>query len=218
MYLYKDPAQPLSVTGSFDSISGTYAFQGRGFDVLESSSINFRGDLNPEIYVTVTRVISGVETRVSIFGPLKQPELRLASTPPLDQSDILSLIVFNAPTNLLSAAQQQQLLVRAGTLAAGFLVAPILSAIENETGIDIIEVEPDEFGTGAKITIGGRDRARPGRAVQPAVRPGGVRRGDHRVLPVASLPDPRHLLRRAGAGVAIVPPRRARRHRPAHVL
>ena len=101
LYLYKDPAQPLSVTGSFDSISGTYAFQGRRFDVLESSSINFRGDLNPEIYVTVTRVISGVETRVSIFGPLKEPELRLASTPPLDQSDILSLIVFNTSTNQL---------------------------------------------------------------------------------------------------------------------
>ena len=59
--------------------------------MLESSSINFRGDLNPEIYVTVTRVISGVEARVSIFGPLKQPELRLASTPPLDQSDILEI-------------------------------------------------------------------------------------------------------------------------------
>src|SRR5438094_712532 len=29
LYLYKDRAQPLSVTGSFDSIRGTYAFQGR---------------------------------------------------------------------------------------------------------------------------------------------------------------------------------------------
>ena len=74
--------------------------------------------------MTVTRVISGVETRVSIFGPLKQPELRLASTPPLDESDILSLIVFNTSTNQLSAAQQQQLVVRAGVLAAGFLAQP----------------------------------------------------------------------------------------------
>ena len=154
LYLYKDRAQPLSVTGSFDSIRGTYAFQGRRFDVVEASSINFRGDLNPEIYVTVSRVISGVETRVSIFGLLQQPELRLASTPALDGSDILSLIVFNAPTNLLSAPQQQQLLVRAGTLAAGFLATPILAAIENETGIDILELEPGELGTGAKVTIG----------------------------------------------------------------
>jgi autotransporter translocation and assembly factor TamB len=154
LYLYKDPAQPLSVTGSFDRITGTYAFQGRGFEVLESSSINFRGDLNPEIYVTVTRVISGVETRVSIFGPLKQPELRLASTPPLDQSDILSLIVFNTSTNQLSAAQQQQLVARAGVLAAGFLAQPIIAAISNETGIDIFEIEPGDVGTDVKITIG----------------------------------------------------------------
>jgi hypothetical protein len=154
LYLYKDPSQPLSVTGSFDQISGTYAFQGRGFNVLDSSSINFRGDLNPEIYVTVTRVISGVETRVSIFGPLKSPELRLASTPALDQSDILSLIVFNTSTNQLSAAQQQQLVARAGVLAAGFLAQPIVAAISNETGIDIFEVEPGDVGTDVKITIG----------------------------------------------------------------
>ena len=154
LYLYKDPAEPLSVTGSFDSITGTYAFQGRGFNVFESSSINFRGDLNPEIYVTVTRVISGVETRVSIFGPLKEPELRLASTPPLDQSDILALIVFNTSTNQLSGSQQQQLVARAGVLAAGFLAQPLVSAIENETGIDIFEVEPGNVGTDIKVTIG----------------------------------------------------------------
>jgi translocation and assembly module TamB len=154
LYLYKDPAEPLSITGSFDQISGTYAFQGRRFDVLESSSINFRGDLNPEIYVTVTRVISAVETRVSIFGPLKQPELRLASTPPLDESDILSLIVFNTSTNQLSAAQQQQLVARAGVLAAGFLAQPVVAAISNETGIDIFDVEPGDVGSDVKVTIG----------------------------------------------------------------
>ncbi len=154
LYLYKDPAQPLSVTGSFDQVSGTYAFQGRSFNVFESSSINFRGDLNPDIFVTVTRVISGVEARVSIFGPLRQPELRLASTPPLDPSDILSLIVFNTSTNQLSAGQQQQLVTRAGVLAAGFLAQPIVSAIANETGISILQIEPGDVGSDIKITVG----------------------------------------------------------------
>ncbi len=154
LYLYKDPAEPISLTGSFDSITGTYSFQGRRFDVIEASSINFRGDLNPEIYVTVSRVISGVETRVSIFGPLQEPELQLASVPPLDQSDILSLILFNTSTNQLSAAQQEQLVVRAGTLAAGFLAQPILTAIESEFGLDIFEIAPGEFGSGPKVTIG----------------------------------------------------------------
>lgn len=154
LYLYKDPAQAVFITGSLDSIAGTYAFQGRRFDVVPTSSINFRGDLNPEIYVTVTRIISGVETKVSLFGPLKEPELRLASTPPLDESDILSLILFNTSTNELSTAQQQELVVRAGTLAASFLATPILSAIENEIGLDTLEIEPGELGIEPKVTIG----------------------------------------------------------------
>jgi autotransporter translocation and assembly factor TamB len=155
LYLYKDPAQPLYVTGSLDSVTGTYRFQGRGFDLSPSSSITFVGDLNPELYVTVEREISGVETRVTIAGPLREPELRLASTPPLDQSDILSLIVFNTSTNELSALQQQELAVRAGALAAGFLAAPIMSAIERSLGLDTLEIEPvAELGGAARVTIG----------------------------------------------------------------
>ncbi len=154
LYLYKDPAQVVFITGSLDSIAGTYAFQGRRFDVVPTSSINFRGDLNPEIYVTVTRIISGVETKVSLFGPLKEPELRLASTPPLDESDILSLILFNTSTNQLSAAQQQELVVRAGTLAASFIAMPILTTIEREIGLDTLEIEPGELGVEPKVTIG----------------------------------------------------------------
>jgi autotransporter translocation and assembly factor TamB len=155
LYLYKDPDQPLSVTGSLDRIAGTYAFQGRRFDVVQASSINFHGDLDPEVYVTVTRIISGVETRVTIAGPLHQPELRLASTPPLDSSDILSLIVFGTSTNQLTAPQQQELVVRAGALAAGFLATPIVSAIENEIGLDVLAIEPPSgLETGPRVTVG----------------------------------------------------------------
>lgn len=155
LYLYKDPGQPLYVNGSFDSVSGTYAFQGRRFDLDPTSSINFRGDLNPELYVVVNRIISGVETRVSIIGPMQQPELRLTSVPPLDPSDVLSLIVFNTSTNELSALQQQQLAVRAGTLAAGFLAAPMVAALERSLGIDTLEIEPGaDIRSGPRVTIG----------------------------------------------------------------
>src|SRR5439155_1076018 len=123
-----------------DEINGTYAFQRRRFDVVPASSFIFSDALTPEIYTTVTRIIQGVETRVSLFGPMRQPELRLASTPPLDESDVLSLIIFNTSTNQLSAPQQQQLLVRAGTLAAGFLATQVVAAIESEVGLDILEL------------------------------------------------------------------------------
>lgn len=155
LYLYKDPAQPLYVNGSFDQVTGAYVFQGRRFDLDPASSINFRGGLSPELYVMVSRVISGVEVRVSIVGPLQEPELRMTSIPPLDPSDVLSLIVFNTSTNQLTAQQQQQLAVRAGTLAAGFLAAPMLSSLERTLGIETIEIEPGaDVGGGARLTIG----------------------------------------------------------------
>jgi autotransporter translocation and assembly factor TamB len=155
LYLYKDPAQPLSVTGSLDAISGWYKFQGRRFDIDEStSSINFRGDLNPELYVNVTREITGVLTRVSVIGPMRGPELLLSSTPPLDPSDILSLIVFNTSANDLTAPQQQELAVRAGAIAAGFLATPIISAVQRTLGLDILEIDPTgERGKGPRVTI-----------------------------------------------------------------
>ncbi len=155
LYLYKDPGGPLYVNGSFDTLTGTYAFQGRRFDVDPASSIIFTGDLNPELYVGVTREISGVQTRVGLIGPLREPELRLSSMPPLDESDILSLIVFNTSTNQLTALQQQELVVRAGTLAAGFLATPIVSAISNEIGLDVLEIEPaGDFNLGPRLTVG----------------------------------------------------------------
>jgi len=155
LYLYKDSEQLLYVTGALDSLTGTYAFQGRRFDVVPTSSVIFRGDLNPELYISVTRDISGVQARVSIIGPLQQPELHLSSTPPLDESDILSLIVFNTSTNQLSSAQQQELVVRAGALAAGFLATPIVQAIQTDLGLDILELEPaGDIGTGPRVTVG----------------------------------------------------------------
>lgn len=154
LYLYKDPAQPLYVTGSLDSVTGTYAFQGRRFTIDPASSINFRGDLNPELYITVEREISGVRAQVTVAGPLQEPELRLASTPPLDPSDILSLIVFNTSTNQLSSAQQQELAVRAGTLAAGFLASPLVSALQRTIGLDTLEIEQGDVGNSARVTIG----------------------------------------------------------------
>jgi translocation and assembly module TamB len=102
-----------------------------------------------------------VQARVSIVGPLSEPELRLSSTPQLDDSNILSLIVFNANINDLSALQQQELAVRAGTLAAGFLATPLVNALERSLGLDILEIETGAVAGGTpKVTIG--DEIAPG--------------------------------------------------------
>jgi hypothetical protein len=155
LFLTKVPGGETTVTGSLDSLTGRFEFQGRRFELYPSSSLDFRGDLNPDVFITVFREISGVETRVTISGPMRQPALQLSSNPPLDPSDVLSLIVFNTSTNELSAGQRQELAVRAGTLAVGFLANALTDALQRAAGIDILEIEPATgVGGGAKVTVG----------------------------------------------------------------
>jgi autotransporter translocation and assembly factor TamB len=156
LYLYKDPGQPLYPTGSLHQMSGTYVFQGRRFEIDDvASSIDFVNDLNPQLWIEVTREISGVQTRVTLTGSLGQPALRLASTPPLEESDILSLIVFNTTPDALTATQQEELAVRAATLAAGFLARPLVEAVQTELGLEVFEIEPGaDPGAGPTVTIG----------------------------------------------------------------
>ena len=67
----------------------------------------------------------------------------------------MSLIVFNQSMTELTAAQQQELMIRAGTLAAGFLTSGLTAALERTTGLDILEIEPlADPGGGARVTIG----------------------------------------------------------------
>jgi autotransporter translocation and assembly factor TamB len=68
---------------------------------------------------------------------------------------VLSLIVFNTSSNQLSAPQQQDLLARAGTLAAGFVATPLLSALESRLGLNALDIDPTgDFGVGPKVTVG----------------------------------------------------------------
>ena len=46
----------------------------------------------------------------------------LSSTPPLEQADILALIVFNQPINQLGEGEQMSLAQRAQALATGAVV------------------------------------------------------------------------------------------------
>jgi autotransporter translocation and assembly factor TamB len=206
LYLYKDPQQPLSVTGSFDRITGTYTFQGRRFDVVDTSSINFRGDLNPEVYVTVRRQISGVETRVAITGPLRQPELHLSSTPPLDDSDILSLIVFNTSSNELTAAQ-----IHRDTSPQRDREPARIRGARGRGPWRIRRWAESDDRRGNPAGSGG--------ALQPAVRAGSVRRSHARVHPHAHPAAARHVLGCTDADRPLaLPAHRARRHRPVVLL
>ena len=101
------------------------------------------------------RIISGVETFVRVQGTMRQPELSFSSNPPLDQADILSLIVFNQPINELGEGQQVSLAERAGALAGGYLASGLARSIGNALELDEFEIQAQgERGAGPELSVG----------------------------------------------------------------
>jgi translocation and assembly module TamB len=138
----KSPGAEPDVVGTVTVVRGFYDFQGRRFEVLRDSQIRFQGTrpIDPTLQVDAQRVISGVTAIVNIRGTARQPQVRLSSRPPLDEADVLSLIVFNQPINQLGEGERLNLAERAGGLAVGYLASPLANSIADALDLDIFEI------------------------------------------------------------------------------
>ncbi len=153
----KDPSGTVRLTGTVNTIRGTYDFQGRRFEVLREGGLRFDGteDFDPALDLRTHRLIQGVDARVDLRGTLKRPEVKLSSTPPLEDADILALVVFNQPLNQLGTGQQMTLVERAQNLATGALVGSLSQSIAKALNLETFrfDVAP-ENGSGPALTVG----------------------------------------------------------------
>jgi TamB, inner membrane protein subunit of TAM complex len=167
LQIRKAPDGPVTVSGIVNTVRGTYEFQGRRFDLARDGTIRFTGDpkINPLLNVSATRMIpnTGVEARIQVTGTVDAPELKLSSDPPLEESDVLAMIVFNRPINELGTGERASLAATAGGIATGFLAAPLGESIGRALDVDIFEIttitEDGELGAGLVIGQQIGDRA-----------------------------------------------------------
>ena len=131
-----------ALVGTVTVVRGFYDFQGRRFEVLRDSQIRFGGTrpIDPALQVDAQRIISGVTAIVNIRGTARQPQVNLSSQPPLDEADVLSLIVFNQSINQLGEGERLNLAERAGGLAVGYLATPLANSIARALDLDIFEI------------------------------------------------------------------------------
>jgi autotransporter translocation and assembly factor TamB len=146
----------IRVLGEVNTVRGNYDFQGRRFELMRDGRIRFQGaeEINPLLDLRARRTISGVETIVRVRGTMRQPELSFSSSPPLDEADILALIVFNQPVNQLGEGQQVSLAERAGALAGGYLASGLAQSIGNALELDQFEIEAQGDTGGPTLTVG----------------------------------------------------------------
>ena len=157
LQIRKAPAGQPDVVGTVSVVRGFYDFQGRRFEVLRDSQIRFQGTrpVDPALQVDAQRIISGVTAIVNIRGTVRQPQVRLSSQPPLDEADVLSLIVFNQPINQLGEGERLNLAERAGALAVGYLATPLANSIARALDLDVFEIRASGGESGqASIAVG----------------------------------------------------------------
>ena len=153
----KEAGGRFKLIGVVNTVRGDYDFQGRRFEILRDGTVQFVGleEFNPQLDLRTRRLIQGVEARVNVRGTLKEPEIQLASTPPLEEVDILSLIVFNRPVNQLGEGEQISLAQRAQGMAAGVVAGQLAQSLGHALNLDTFEIEvAPETGDAAQLTIG----------------------------------------------------------------
>lgn len=156
----KAPGEQVRLVGTVETIRGTYEFQGRRFELQRGGRLRFVGEteINPILDLRASRIIpnTGVEARIHITGTADAPELELSSNPPLEESDILALIVFNRPVNELGTGERSSLAATAGGIATGFIAAPLGESIGRALDLDLFEITTttDEGDLGAGVTLG----------------------------------------------------------------
>jgi translocation and assembly module TamB len=159
IWVSKAPLDPPRLTGNINTIRGTYVFQNRRFEILRDGKVRFEGDtiseLDPALDIRTERSIQAVLARVNVRGTLTQPEIVLESTPPLEQADILALIIFNQPVNQLGMGQQASLASTAQQMATGAVAGQLAQSVAGALNLDTFEINtaPDNGGP-ASVTVG----------------------------------------------------------------
>jgi translocation and assembly module TamB len=153
----KPAGAAVAAQGTLEIQRGYYSFQGKRFEVQRGSDVRFRGGppTNPTLQISAEREVSGVTAAVQIRGTARNPRIALSSRPPLDESDILSLIIFDRPVNDLASAERVSLAERAGSLAANAIATPLADSVARALNLDVFEIQTGaSSGTSPAVTLG----------------------------------------------------------------
>jgi len=126
VYVTKEPADALRVSGQITANRGWYLFRGRRI-VLQSAYVSFSGETPIDPYLTVAATYQAPDyvVTVRVEGTARAPKLELSSDPPLDQTDVLALLLFGKTTSQLTGGQGTELRQEAIGILASY-VAPEL--------------------------------------------------------------------------------------------
>lgn len=131
------------ITGNIDVLRGQYILFGKLFKI-DDGSITFPADgtLTPLLNLNVSYNISNVVVYINVRGRADKPELDLSSSPPMEESEIISYVLFGTSRNNLGNEQRNV----AGEIASNIAAGEVASFIGGRFGLDVFSVQGGEEG------------------------------------------------------------------------
>ncbi len=144
----------ISPKGELSLTKGSYLLNGQKFE-LKQGSISFSGDFEKKatLYIVASRDIHDYRIDIVLQGPVSNPNIILRSSPALPQQEVLSLILFGKSPSEISAFQDEQLEQSLSGLLKEQSGPGLVSKLQQTIGIDRIDINRQECGTG-EVSIG----------------------------------------------------------------
>jgi len=142
-------AQNPVVTGSIESIRGTYTFYSKEF-TIQKAIVQFQGtpEINPLLDMITVYKVGETNINILITGTRKSPIVRLQSDDKtLSQDQIISLLVFGHPLENLNQREAASLQGEAFALLGRMVAMQVLGIFGEKLPLDTVQIRASKEGT-----------------------------------------------------------------------
>ncbi len=156
--LSKKHDEALHIVGPVRIARGWAGFQGRRF-ILKRGNITFTeaAHMDPELDILGHYTQDDYAIDAVVGGTVNRPTLVLRSDPPLEQADILSVLLFGKPARALGRSEQIDLRQQAVALTSGYAAARIGQSVSEALGLEELGIDLSGLNfSGAHISFEGR--------------------------------------------------------------
>jgi len=153
----KDRGKPAFLIGKIETVRGTYELRGRLLNI-DRGIVAFTGEerMNANLDAQASGRIADVQIMVFIGGTLDKPTILLKSEPPMDESEMLSYLIFGKPGDRLNEEEGRLARSTAIQVLGGVAAKGLKEVLGKQFAPDVINIassgEESSFAVGKYLT------------------------------------------------------------------
>jgi translocation and assembly module TamB len=148
----RTPPEALRVSGTVKVERGWYTFSGRRFTLLPGA-VRFDGGPvgDAELDIEATCRSGEYDVTVAVQGTVAKPALLLTSDPPLDETDVLAVLLVGRPGGELNDTERLNVQAEAASLAVGYVVPGLSGVLGEALPLEQVQVSPEQVRVGHRV-------------------------------------------------------------------